>query len=48
MIDKTEYLMSIVSDDLQKFIMSNIDKDPEELLDLCIAYLKERESNAKS
>ena len=40
MSDKADYLMSIVSSDLQKFIMSNIEKEPEELLGMCIEYLK--------
>ena len=46
MSDKTDYLMSLVSDDLQKFIMNNLDKEPEELLDMCIEYLRGRKSNA--
>ena len=48
MSDKTEYLMSIVPDDLQKFIMNNLDKEPDELLDMCIAFLKEKGSDVKS
>jgi len=40
MIDRKEYLESLVDTDLEKLIISNLDKDPEELLDICLDYFK--------
>ncbi len=40
MVDKNGYLESIVNTPLEKIIITNLDKDPESLLELCIDFLK--------
>ena len=46
MLDKQGYLESLVDDDLQKFIITHLDEDPEQLLADCIDFLKKSEKNA--
>ena len=39
MLDKKQYLESLVDGDLEKFIISHIDEDPDTLIELCIEFL---------
>ncbi len=43
MIDKNGYFESIVKTQLEKIIITNLDKDPESILELCLDYLNEEE-----
>lgn len=38
MFDKNQYLESLVNTDLQKFIITHLDEEPEKLLEMCIEY----------
>ncbi len=44
MIDKNGYLESLVDTDLEKLIITNIDKDPETIIEMCLDLLKGDES----
>ena len=46
MLDKKGYLESLVDDDLQRFIITHLDEDPEVLIDLCIEYIEGRDNDA--
>ena len=43
MLDKKQYLESLVEGDLEKFIMNNLDADPNTLIELCIEFLDKRD-----
>lgn len=44
MLDKNGYLESLVDDDLQRFIITHLNEDPEQLIELCLEYIGKRDN----